>query len=79
MNHLGFNNNNGIESRKLLTLKNVSKNVYSRDKQLNCFLCCKQLRTSGDKNNHLKTHCDVKFQLQGNVKSDLQENNFSPH
>ena len=79
MNYFDFNHNNGIDLRKLLKLKHVSKNVYSRDKQFNCFLCCKQLRTSGDKNNHLKTHCGVKFQPQENVENTLHENNLSPN
>ena len=51
--------------------------VYSRDKQFNCFFCCKQLRTSGDKNNHLKTHCGVKFQRRENVEKALKESNLS--
>ena len=77
--HFLFNYNNLIEFRKLLTLKNVRKHVYSRDKQLNCFLCCKQLRTSGDKNNHLKAHFGMKFQPQENVENILQENSLSPN
>ena len=74
MNHIGFNHNNEIELSKLLTLKTVGKDVYSRDKQFNCLLCCKQLCTSGDKNNHSKTHCGVKFQPQENAEHFLQEN-----
>ena len=49
MIHFGFNYNIGIELNELFMLKNGSKHVYSRDKQFNCFLCCKQLRTSGEK------------------------------
>ena len=38
MNYFGFNQNNGIELRKLFTVKNTRKCGYSRDKQFNCFL-----------------------------------------
>ena len=75
MNSFGFNHKNGIEVSKLLTLKNVRENVYSRDNQFHCFLCYKQLRTSGDKNNHLKTDCGVK--PQENVEKYFQESNLS--
>ena len=71
MKHFGFNHNNEIKLRKLFTLKNSSKHVYSRDKQFNCFLCCKQLRPSVDKNNHLKTHCVGKFQPQENAENSF--------
>ena len=79
INHFSFNHNNKIEMKQSLTLKTVRKNIYSRDKQFNCFFCCKQFRTSGDKNNHLKTHCGVKFQPQKNVENILKENNLSPN
>ena len=79
MKNFGFNHNNGIELRKLLTMKYVSKHVCSRDKQFKCFLCCKQLCTNGDKKDHLKTHVGVKLQLQGKVENNLQENNLSPN
>ena len=77
MNYFGFDHKNGIELSKLFTLPNVRGNLYSRDKQLKCFLCCKQLRSSGDKNNHLKTHCRVKLKPKENVENILQENNLS--
>ena len=75
--HFGFNYKNVIELSELLTLKNVKESVYSRDKQLNCFLCCKRFRTSSDKSNHLKTHCGKKFQPHKYVENIFQENNLS--
>ena len=76
--HFDYTHKNEIELKKLLTIKNVRKYVYSREKQFNCFLRCKQLRTSDDKNDHLKTHCGVKFKPQESVEKILQENNLSP-
>ena len=77
MNNFGLNHKNGIELNHLRTSKNLSKKVYSRDKQLKCFLCCKQLFTSGEKNNHFNTHCCVKFQRRKNVENTLQGSNLS--
>ena len=74
--HFGFHHRSGIVRSKLFTLKSVRENVYSRDKHFICFLCCKQLRTSDDKNNHLNTHCSVKFQPQENAEKTLPEINL---
>ena len=41
-------------------------------------MCCKQLRTNGDKNNHLKAHSDVKFQLGESFKATSQVAKLSP-
>ena len=79
MNYLGFNQKNGIEFNKVLTLKNVRKLVYSADKQFNCFFCCKRFRTSGDKNNHMNTHCGVKCQLRETSENILQRSNLTPN
>ena len=79
MNYFGFNYNNGIELSEVLTLKNVRKPVYSADKQFKCFFCCKRFRTSGDKNNHMNTHCGVKCQLRETSENILQQNNLTPH
>ena len=79
MNYFRFHHNNGIESGKLITLKTGMNQVYSREKQFNCFLCCKYFHTNGDKNNHMNSHYGITFQLRGNSVRICKLNSLTPN
>ena len=66
--HFGFDRYDGIDLSQSLTLNIPRKVFYSRDKQLKCFLCCKQFRVISEKNNHMNTHFNVKFQPEENAE-----------
>ena len=75
--HFSFNYNNGTKLGKVLALKNRKKPVYFAYKQLNCFLCCKRFRTTGDKNNHMNNHYGINVQLRQNSVNILQQSSLT--